>query len=732
MFAFREQPEVEEWARDSEHVADYETARGITPERVTLADGSQLHAATYPQLTLPSEKFNFVFDQDDNRVISVAPGEIAVSINVAEKNSLQKGDALRVALGGTEKTLAISHILKDYAFGPETMGIRRAIVSQSDYDAFAAEPGGVESIMWCLSTGDMDAFVNDRNHQSFMVSSEFQSGILVASYHMEQISSVVMLVVSMILVLIAMSLLRLTIRITIEEDFREIGVLKAIGIKNAAIRRLYIVKYFAIAAVGSAFGAVCAAPFAQLLIAGLAKRIVLTGGDKVYAICAACAACVVGLVLLFSWLATRRVRKTTAIQAIREGATGERFKRKGILRLSGGRAKPVTLFLACNDILSGLRSFVIIFLALVVSLQMILVPSNMLSTLKDGETLGYFMIEKADCYSGDVMGDLSIMGKDIVDNPDFGDLVNLIKQMEREYAEKGVDVGINTGLMFMAQAYVSDPYDKIAVSAFKQTNGRVFGAQSLTGTLPLLSNEIAMTYIIMERLGIALGDSVYLAFGEDNREYIVTAGFECMMSLGEYVVLAPEAYPDMLYCVGLTALQFTFRGRDDIPAQIAALKADMPEVEYLSAEELVKSFLLDTIQGMEQLIRTLTLIALCIIALVTFLICQTLLARDKSAIALLRSIGFAKRTIRAWQIARIVIVALLADVAGVALSFAVNPFVTRNTFGMMGAPSVPTRIVAADVFGLYPALFLALTAAIAAIAAHSANRVDMKTVGNLE
>ena len=55
-----------------------------------------------------------------------------------------------------------------------------------------------------------------------------------------------LLMVSLIFVAVAFVILRFTIAFTLSEEFREIGVMKAIGIRNLKIRSLYLVKYAAL------------------------------------------------------------------------------------------------------------------------------------------------------------------------------------------------------------------------------------------------------------------------------------------------------------------------------------------------------------------------------------------------------------------------------------------------------------------------------------------------------
>ena len=59
------------------------------------------------------------------------------------------------------------------------------------------------------------------------------------TYVFDVIISLILMVVSLCLILIAMLLLRFTIGVTIQEETREIGILKAIGIEEGSIRRLY-------------------------------------------------------------------------------------------------------------------------------------------------------------------------------------------------------------------------------------------------------------------------------------------------------------------------------------------------------------------------------------------------------------------------------------------------------------------------------------------------------------
>ena len=65
---------------------------------------------------------------------------------------------------------------------------------------------------------------------------------------------VVILLVSFLVVVITFLCIRFTLLARMEDDYQEIGVLKAVGYHNRDIIRLFLAKYAVIAFLGCAFG----------------------------------------------------------------------------------------------------------------------------------------------------------------------------------------------------------------------------------------------------------------------------------------------------------------------------------------------------------------------------------------------------------------------------------------------------------------------------------------------
>jgi len=85
----------------------------------------------------------------------------------------------------------------------------------------------------------------------------------------DSIVAVIVILVSLLFCIIAVLCLRFTILASIEEDYREIGVMKAIGIQQRDIKRIYLVKYLVMAALAAVIGYVLSLFLSELFTANI-------------------------------------------------------------------------------------------------------------------------------------------------------------------------------------------------------------------------------------------------------------------------------------------------------------------------------------------------------------------------------------------------------------------------------------------------------------------------------
>ena len=156
---------------------------------------------------------------------------------------------------------------------------------------------------------------------------------MATGFIMDMIVAGILMVVSICLILVAFVVLRFTISFTLAEEYKQIGVMKAIGLSNKRIRWLYIVKYLLIAVVGAAVGFVFSIPFGNMMLKSVSETMIL-GDSRSYWINGICSAVAVAVTIGFSYGCTGKIKKLTPMDAIRSGTTGERFRKKSLLRMN--------------------------------------------------------------------------------------------------------------------------------------------------------------------------------------------------------------------------------------------------------------------------------------------------------------------------------------------------------------------------------------------------------------
>ena len=131
--------------------------------------------------------------------------------------------------------------------------------------------------------------------------------------------------------------------------------------------------------IGAIIGFALSFPFGEMLMS-VSSQSIIVGNQSPILINVFCTVLVIAVILLFCYGCTGKVKKMTPIDAIRNGQTGERFRKKSLMSL--GKSKlPVTPFLALNDIVSSPKRYGIISLTFFLCLSLLLILSATVSTM---------------------------------------------------------------------------------------------------------------------------------------------------------------------------------------------------------------------------------------------------------------------------------------------------------------------------------------------------------------
>ena len=672
-------------------------------DSVSRVDGSAVetkNTALFQSISDAKLKF---FDTANELVTEVKPGEVKIAGSFIKNNNLKNGDYIHIKLGNVEMELKIAGKVKDAFLGSDFMGNTRFLLNQADYDKFLADDmikAHYQGEVAYIETDDVTATVSAIANIPGIAFSGARS-TLVMCYVMEMIVAFVVLTLSICLIIVSFVVLHFSIGFTISEEYREIGVMKAIGIKNHKIRGLYIVKYLIMSVVGGIIGFFASIPFGNMLIMSVSENMVL-GNNSGLLINIISTFGTIIIILLFAYSTTGKVKKLTPIDAIRSGQTGERFGKKSILRISKTRVRP-SVFMALNDVMSAPKRFMTIIISFFLCTLFVLMLVNTVATMKSSNLITTFGT-KSDLYITDVNGAMELMNT--------GDKEGLTKELEKlsdKISDEGMPCDVSVDIQYKYKVTVKE--NEFSLSCAQSINIPVEKYDYFEGSAPKHKNEIAITPQISKLMGAEIGDTVTIDFGSEKLDCIVTAYFQTMNNLGELIRLHDDAPVDMSYVSSIRQYQVDFTDNPSA-AEIESRKERIKEL--LDIEDVMNSteYCIDCVSvvpTMEAVQFMLLAITIIVVILVTVLVERSFISDEKSQIALLKAIGFRNGTIISWNALRFGIVALAAAILAAAVSIPMTELCITPIFGMMGAAKIIFNIDPLQIFLIYPALIFAVT-----------------------
>lgn len=257
----------------------------------------------------------------------------------------------------------------------------------------------------------------------------------------------------------------------------------------------------------------------------------------------------------------------------------------------------------------------------------------------------------------------------------------------------------------------------------------------LEGTAPQNKNEIAMSYIVADKLGAQIGDTVTVKTPDGETECMITAVYQTMMSLGNNIRMYPGQTYSFQNLVGLNDLQIRFNddpSTGEIEKRIEAIKEMYPDDKVMNAGDYV-DYCVGGVGGMMDGVTGLLLPVIILIdILVAVLMEKSFLTKERGEIAMLKAIGFKNRSIILWQTLRIAIVMIAAVLLSVALADPIGKLTTGGIFQMMGAKNIIFDMDVLKTFVIYPAIVLATTVFSVFLTALSVRKVNSNEINSVE
>ncbi len=669
------------------------------------------------------------FLSDGSILETVEQGEFYMAEGKADALGVDVGDKLTIELNGVSREFVLADKIKDALFGPAQMSVTRYIISEEDFECFLSAENTEENY------GGTLVYIYSSNIETVLTQIKplidnsaltMDRAVMKFSYIFDMIVVGILLVVSIILIIIAFVVLRFTISFTLSEEFREIGVMKAIGIGNFKIRSLYLVKYMGLSIIGAAIGLALSFPFGKMLMS-VSSQTIIVGNQSPILVNILCAVLVMAVIYLFCYGCTGKIKKLTPIDAIRNGQTGERFRKKSLMSL--GKSKfPVTPFLALNDIVSSPRRYSIITLTFFLCLALLFILSATVSTMESNSLATAF--GWADC---DIYLDSKILAECMLEDG-HEKLEKHLEEMEQTLAENGIPAKCYQEIMFTLPVSFGENESNICI--YHGTGVAMDMYEYTAGIAPQNTDEIAITRIAADKLNANIGDTITIKTIDGDKEYIISAFFQSMNMQGSGIRLHSDEYINYVQAQGGINTQIFFTDHPDskeIEQRMEEIQRIFPDFENVkTCAEAVADMVgvAGTLDAVKSLVVVLTIV---LAALITVLMERSFIAKEQGEIALMKAVGTRNGKIYAYHTLRFLFVGIIAVIIGEIFAMPLTHLCIDPIFKMMGMELAVDYIInPVEMYLIFPVVILITTAVSAFLTSLYTRKIKSSDTANIE
>ena len=641
------------------------------------------------------------FDENNNIIESVDKGCFYANAPFLQDIDIKEGDEVELTVGNSHLALKFMGRFKGALFGSGNTTSPYLIINSADYDYLDKDEAThiMNGWQFYVNTSDVDEIRELAKDYSgvYIYTREENKGI----YLYDMLSAYILMIISIVLMFTAFVVLRFTIGFTISEEFREIGVMKAVGIGGGSIRSLYIVKYLAITVIGALIGYFCSVPLGDMMMETVSKNIVFGSGNSTIMGLLSTAAVVI-IILLFCYGCTRRVNKLSPIDAVRNGQTGERFRRKSLLRL--GRSKlPQTAFLSVNDVISSPKQFSIIVVVFTLCILLMTIMSNFALTLKSEKILRFFDVPSSEAH----IMDSEIFREVFVDQSTYQ---QIIADIEKLLADNGMPGKCTMTISAQFETAHEDKTETVNFRVIKGETNDTFYVDE--GSAPQKIDEIAVTAGTLDNLDAEIGDRVTAVINEKEYEFMITGTFSSFVNSDNAAFLYKDFDLGHQEASNVMGAQIHFDGSPDkeqINQNIEKLRILLETDKVYSTTDYINNFtgMSDTLNATKQMMMVITVI---VTALLVILMERSFISKEKSEIALMKAVGVGDGSIILQHSLRFVIVSVIACIVSTAMLMPISNVMMNWVGNIVGDISgLKCDFDPLEIFVICPAILIGVT-----------------------
>lgn len=695
-----------DFAEQNSHVDEFQVSEFLNVDGAKIViDGNSLVDNIQDNgFSTQSEKFDYLLDLGGN-VINVSDGEIYVPVGYMKDGTANVGD--KVVVDG--KKFTIAGFLCDSQMNSLLASSKRFLVSENDYAAIK----GVGSTEYLIEfrlkdLSEISAFETDYTsagleangptitYPLFKMLNAISDGLMIA----------VIFLVSVLVVAIAFMCIRFTLLAKIEDDYREIGVMKAIGLRVSDIKKIYLAKYTVIAATGCILGFALSFVYRGMLL----ENIRLYMGESENSSFANLFG-IVGILLVFFAIIAyvnivlRRFRKISATEAIRFGTSQE--KTVGVKRftLSGNRLFNTNIFLGIKDVLVRKKLYATMLVVLMISAFIIIVPQNLYNTISSKSFTTYMGIGNSDM------------------RIDIQQTDNMSKKAEEIIKTMISDSAISKYALLTTKTFnirlEDGTEERLKIELGDHS---IFPVDYSDGAAPGSVDEIALSVMNADELNKKVGDIITLVNEGEERNLVVSGIYSDITNGGKTAkAVFTDNSADIMWYVICAKLS----DQSLIGSKVLEYTDRFNYAKVSDIDEFIGQTYGSTINSVGKASYASIVVALIITVLVTLLFMKMLIAKDRYSIAVMKSLGFTNSDITIQYVSRSVFVLIVGIVFGTLLANSLGEVLASTVISWFGAASFKFVVNPLSAYLLCPLMMICSVLIATIIGTSSAGQIKI-------
>lgn len=602
------------------------------------------------------------------------PGEIYVPISFMRLYDCKIGDTAYLTVGEAKKSFKIKGFFEEPFIGCELMGLKLALMNEDDfkklYDSRIMtqkekdkNQNGIRGYYLIniykdkncsMTTADLRKSINKDSgvidFALFTVSKEESKSI---SLMFAQIISGIMMAFLILLFIVILIVMGHSISTGIEMDYTNLGVLKAIGFGINKLRQVLVLEYILAELIGIILGVVGCIPAIYYLNTVFVRMTGLLSSVKpAFHICLIILAAVLLVSALFVYIKTRAIMSISPVCAISGGRDSIYFHSRVEIPIEG---KGLYVRMAIRQLTSNLKQY-ISSTAIVAILVFFLVTITLLGTSMNEQTIE----ESFGAFSSDIY-----VGYAPKNDRSEEEVNKLRKAVEKDISntcsiKKSFEIG---GTYFDVNG------DQYHGSIFKDPS---LIKSILKGRAPIYDNEIVVTEIVAQELGVKIGDTVKMGFKKKQDKYIISGIFQSTTDLGKAIAMSYEGAKKIMPKYTINYVDYALSDSKKSGEIVKILKKKYKN-QIETEDENCQDDFGDTIMYSMHLLNVLIYAVSILIALVVILIvCGKIFLKEQIDYGIYKALGFTSTVLRLQFALRFAIVAFIGSIFGIVLNILFN------------------------------------------------------------